>query len=67
MSDEEDPRLVQRRSVAQSWEEGMAPLRKCATCGRKTRDYRCPECWAKIKAASTSCDEPSAEYKLGRR
>lgn len=48
-------------------EEGMLPMRKCATCGKKTRSYRCDACWAKIKAQSTSCEEPGAEYRIGRR
>lgn len=48
-------------------EEGMLPMRRCATCGKKTRSYRCEACWTKIRAGETSCDEPNAEYRLGRR
>lgn len=46
--------------------EGMLPMRRCATCGKKTRSYRCDACWTKIRAQATSCDEPATEYRLGR-
>lgn len=50
-------------------EDGMLPVRVCATpgCGKRTRNYRCDACWIRIKAESTSCDEPIAEYSFGRR
>lgn len=56
-----------RRVYAEKYEPGMIPLRCCATCGKQTRSYRCDACWAKIKAASTSADEPTSEYSFGRR
>ena len=56
-----------RLSYENSEEAGMIPMRRCATCGKKTRSYRCDACWAKIRAKSTSCDEPTDEYILGRR
>lgn len=46
---------------------GAIPMRKCTTCGKPTRNYRCEACWVRIKAGTTSCDEPGAEYRLGRR
>lgn len=48
-------------------EAGTIPMRFCATCGKPTRDYRCEACWTKIRAAGTACDEPTAEYRIGRR
>lgn len=54
------------RSETDIQEAGMKPLRKCTTCGKPTRDYRCSACWVKIRAASTSCDEPASEYRIVR-
>jgi hypothetical protein len=34
-----------------SWKKDL-PKRKCATCGCPTTDYRCPECWAKIRGGA---------------
>lgn len=56
-----------RRVYAEKYEPGMIPMRCCATCGKQTRSYRCDACWAKIKATSTACDEPTSEYSFGRR
>lgn len=60
-------RQEKRLAYQDAEEDGMLPMRRCATCGKKTRSYRCEACWAKIRAKSTSCDEPGAEYRLGRR
>ena len=60
-------RQDKRLAYEHNEEDGMLPMRKCATCGKKTRSYRCDACWAKIRAGSTSCDEPTKEYTLGRR
>ena len=37
------------RKLALAEKRGQA-LRKCHDCGRPTYDYRCSECWKKIRA-----------------
>lgn len=27
----------------------LTPIRACHDCGRPTPDYRCPECWRKLR------------------
>lgn len=47
-------------------ENGMIKMRRCCDCGAKTRNYRCDACWAIVRSKSTSCDEPSNEYRVLR-
>ena len=46
-------------------EPGTPGMRRCAGgCGRIINDYRCPECWAKLRAAngcSVNPDESGLE------
>ena len=41
-------------------------MRKCATCGKPTVDYRCESCWMKIRLRSSGIDQPSKEYSVFR-
>lgn len=59
-------RQDKRLAYQHAEEDGMIPMRRCATCGKKTRSYRCEACWAKIRSKETSCDEPTKEYRIGR-
>lgn len=34
-----------------SWRLGQKPGRRCHDCGRPTPDYRCAECWRKIRGS----------------
>lgn len=47
-------------------ESGMIKSRRCCDCGAKTRNYRCESCWVIVRSRTTSCDEPTKEYRLGR-
>lgn len=47
-------------------EFGVGALRRCTTCGAPTKNYRCEACWIKIRATTTSCDEPNSEYRVAR-
>lgn len=57
-------REKRRLPYEQAEENGMIKMRRCCDCGAKTRNYRCDACWVVIRARATSCDEPSAEYKI---
>jgi hypothetical protein len=39
----------------------LRPRRKCTTCKKPTNNYRCPECWAKLRIWS---GDPTETYKL---
>ena len=57
-------RRLSENSKESKDEPGMFNPRRCHDCGVKTRNYRCDACWVIIKSKSTSCDEPSKEYKI---
>lgn len=48
------------------FEHGQYMRRKCHDCGKPTNDYRCPECWRKIR--NTPCgDDMSPDDYYGVR
>ena len=55
-----------RKTENEKVESGMMQMRRCTTCGKKTRDYRCSACWAKIKNGVTSCDDVAEEHRVMR-
>lgn len=40
----------QRKRPTESKPAPVGKMRRCHDCGRPTADFRCPECWAKLRA-----------------